>query len=303
MDNKIEKIARRIAADAKRDGHVVSVSCYWDGYEAQSLYQEDVQSLADDRDGDAMVFIKSGGSDVFPEELFEITDYEKYSKAFYWDDGTDFHEIINNLWAAAIVPIILSACTLDDASKACLEAGEEPFADKDAFIKWVEDQDEYNDNNYDWLFGKFPEKVKDAVENAVENYAKKEMGMVGFQAIFDNISFWRHQEDFEDVGLSLRSGYKWFKSRGYNQGDAKIVICKSDGDEDSINHMLWDCPLHCVVSIDDKEMDIGSEMEDAYDYDVEEIVKIVRDDMGDEYDDEIDELLRDALPENPEYVY
>ena len=98
----------------------------------------------------------------------------------------------------------------------------------------------------------------------------------------------------------FRCGYESYVSRGYSQGDRLDVIYKTGRfTEIMIDHLLWDAPVYCRITINDDEYYIDEYMKDQYEYDKDEAIEICKKIIPDfeKYQDEIEK----ALPEHPKY--
>lgn len=294
---KIDKIAKKIAAS--ENVHDVNVSCFYDTIISQDDFNETFEVIHRDHRMDASVLIiKYDGTVPEPSDVLEVNDYDAYGESFDEEYGTDYHYIVNNWWPKDIVPIISKVCSLQDISVSCLDLAEdEPFTDWDEFEKWIKEQDEYSNSDYDWLWELLPEIAK----TTVYEVAKKEVPIIDFKYILDEINFWNNQ-DFSDIGLLLKPGWKYYKSHGYSQGDACVVICKDGDSETALDHIIWDAPIYCRVVIDGNEIYVDSKMEDVYSYDKKEVINIVKNHLGTDYDDDINAQLMEKVPENPQYI-
>ena len=105
-------------------------------------------------------------------------------------------------------------------------------------------------------------------------------------------------------------------SRGHCQGDySEIVIHESLLDEfgkdelyqleshlqDEIDHLLWDSPLYCRLTIDDDEIDLTEPLRDLYNYDQDEILKQADKMIEHKKKAYILEWLGENLPVQPDY--
>ena len=296
MQDRIDRIAKRIAADEEKK-HDISVDCYYDSISAEEIFKDCFQALAYDRDGASVLLYKEDGQEREADDVLEISDYEKYGESFDEEYKTSYRSIANDLWPDDIIAIVKNVCTLDEVSDACVYDGEDWFMNWGEFEEWIKNQDEYGWNSYDWLWELLPAKASEAVFEEM----KKNVHVIDFKYILDEINFWRGG-DFEDVGLRLKPGWTWYKSRGYSQGDACIVICTTGLNESDVDHWIWDLPIYCRVEIDGEEMYPDSEMANSYSYDKNEILSIVKNHMGDSYDEDMDRQLNEMVPEEPEYI-
>lgn len=87
-------------------------------------------------------------------------------------------------------------------------------------------------------------------------------------------------------------------TRGYSQGDVCNVIYALDHEpsRDWLDHLFWDAPVYCNLTVDGEEFYL--EGEDSYDYDKESIIANY-DGKDAEY---VKAWLRDNLPECPDYL-
>lgn len=80
-------------------------------------------------------------------------------------------------------------------------------------------------------------------------------------------------------------------SRGYCQGDYEEVIvpnkfwecigvkkpdCVQSNLSTTIDHLLWDCPIYCRFTVNDKEYYIDQELKDCYNWDKSEALEIAQ---------------------------
>ena len=288
---------RNFSRMRRASGHSVNVSCFYDSIDAEDDFNQKFEVVSRDTHGDAYALIeKRDGGKPDSSEVFEVIDYDKYGESFDDEFETSYKYVANNWWPKQIIPIISNVCSLDEVSGACLEPDEQPFASWGDFEVWMKDQDEYGDPDYDWLWNILPAKAMEAVYDE----AKKNIVIVDYEYIFHEINIWRG-EDFSDIGLSLKPGWTYYKSHGYSQGDACIVLCSTASDTSEIDHTLWDAPIYCRIEIDGQEIYADSEMKNRYFYDKDEIIGIVKRIMGDAYDDEMDAELQKKVAEYPQY--
>lgn len=102
--------------------------------------------------------------------------------------------------------------------------------------------------------------------------------------------------------------FKIVSSRGYCQGDYAEVIYILDevGDTEELDfdNELWNTPVYCRLTVNDEEFYIDSEMKDQYEYDEDEIariiIKLIRGSGIEETELAISEALA-LIPSEPEY--
>lgn len=127
-------------------------------------------------------------------------------------------------------------------------------------------------------------------------------------------------DDFaEFLSNNFNVNYEKVVSRGYCQGDyAEIIIPKIVLDsyitgcngiethdqvvellQDTIDHLLWDQPLYARLEIDDNEFYIDEHLKDSYNYDQDEIIKILEKHLQHEKKAYIIDWVNDNLPTDP----
>lgn len=109
-------------------------------------------------------------------------------------------------------------------------------------------------------------------------------------------------------------------SRGYCQGDYKEVIvpyafweaigvpkpkCVQSNLGTIIDHLLWDCPIHCRFTVNEEEFYIDQELKDVYNWDKSEALeiasKLIEGDYTQEQKAVILQFLASALPTELDY--
>lgn len=290
--DRIAKIANKIAGSSGDELHDIDITCFYDTFLSQEDFNENFKVLSRDHRGDADVLLFDN-SEKYPEDILEVVDYELFGETFGEEYSADYRYVANNWYANNIVKAISTKCSLSDMSKAC----EEEFENWDDLVEWIKDNDEYAWDTYDWLWEVLPKEAQEAVYDE----AKKNISFPDWQTLLGEINFWRG-DDFSTIGLSLKTGWTWFKSHGYSQGDACVVICDSGENTTAIEHMIWDAPLTCYVTIDGDEYYVDSELKDPYDYDKDEAIGIVKKQLGDKLDQYISDYLDINMPDQPEYM-
>lgn len=274
-------------------GHKIEVSCFYDTIESGIAYDENFQILADDAYS-PLVYFKDNGQNVMPDDLFEISDYDKYASNFS-NESTNYLDIVNKWWPKTIVPIISRSCSLNEISVSCLEQGEQ-FQNWNEFKNWIENQDEYAGETYDWLWDRLPPKAKEEAFNE----AKKEIRMMTFDEILSNTDFWRGSP--EDVGISLKPGYEIYNSKEPGHGRLCTVICRLGSDKESIDRLMWKAPVYCCVTMDGKEYLVSDEMNDRYEYSKDEALAIFKNMAGNALDPEALASVVEKMPDEPRTI-
>lgn len=101
----------------------------------------------------------------------------------------------------------------------------------------------------------------------------------------------------------LEHGY--YISHGYSQGDTRMVIfCNEPLNYEykhgnSIDNIFWNAPLSISMIIDNEDFCFGEHISDQYDYDPEEIIKAVKDNVEHPKLDYIVSWVTDNLPKQP----
>ena len=106
-------------------------------------------------------------------------------------------------------------------------------------------------------------------------------------------------------------------SRGYSQGTYSEVIVPhsfweavgiekpSDVQQSlgsAIDNLLWNAPIHCNLEVNGKEYQIGYELKDSYEWDKEEVLKIVKRLIAPDFSESEQKIIMDYLVVNlPEY--
>ena len=102
-------------------------------------------------------------------------------------------------------------------------------------------------------------------------------------------------EEYEWHNFCKKAGFKAnfdiVVSRGYSQGDYKEVIvphkfwecigvekpdCVQSNLGNTIDNLLWDCPICCRFTVNDEEFYIDQELKDCYSWDKSEALEIVK---------------------------
>lgn len=89
----------------------------------------------------------------------------------------------------------------------------------------------------------------------------------------------------------FKANYDIVVSRGYCQGDHREVIvphkfwecigvkkpdCVQTNLGNTIDHLLWDCPVYCRFTVNDEEFYIDQELKDCYNWDKNEALEIAQ---------------------------
>jgi len=109
-------------------------------------------------------------------------------------------------------------------------------------------------------------------------------------------------------------------SQGYCQGDYKEIIvphafweaigvpkpeCVQSNLGSTIDHLLWDCPIHCRFTVNEEEFYIDQELKDVYNWDKSEALeiasKLIEGDYTQEQKAVILQFLASALPTELDY--
>lgn len=103
--------------------------------------------------------------------------------------------------------------------------------------------------------------------------------------------------------LSDKIPHDSFISRGYSQGDAVYIVSIDQAIDkpmrESIDHILWDCPVYIRAEINGHEFYEDSFLTDIYNYDTDEIkANIKKLDIS----DYAKQWLCDKLPSDPDYL-
>lgn len=127
-----------------------------------------------------------------------------------------------------------------------------------------------------------------------------------------NTGIRRLEEALEDL-VKLKEGYKIITSRGYCQGDCVDVLVPikqltkvwgrvPDDKElqDTIDHMLWDAPIYCSVTIEDETWDYSELDLDEYSYNKQKVIDKINEKSKYKGEELVKELTR-LLPDNPDY--
>lgn len=127
-----------------------------------------------------------------------------------------------------------------------------------------------------------------------------------------NTGIKRLEEALEDL-VKLKEGYQIITSRGYSQGDCVDVLVpvahltkmwgrKPQEKElrETIDHMLWDAPIYCSVTIEDETWEYSELDLDEYSYDKQKVIDKINEKSKYKGEELVKELTR-LLPEQPDY--
>ena len=142
------------------------------------------------------------------------------------------------------------------------------------------------------------------------------------EEVMDNYSFPEDLDDFNDMlnynNITYDKLYEIVYSRGYCQGDAVTVLISTklrnvygladdvdlvDNVQEDINHFLWDSPLYCRITINDREY-YSETFDGSYEYFdrdifIKEILEEYKDDGLDM--DLLKEELKRLIPDEPRW--
>jgi hypothetical protein len=115
-----------------------------------------------------------------------------------------------------------------------------------------------------------------------------------YEAMAEMYEYWKFQDNIP---------HNWYTSKGYCQGDARIII-RVDGEltpsyRKYVSHILWDSPVTLKITVDGEEYYGDEFMDDPYEYDKDEIIKKVQ--AHTELSDYVKEWVINKLPSYPEY--
>lgn len=145
----------------------------------------------------------------------------------------------------------------------------------------IELLEEYADSWYDWKTWPKKDVVKE----------------------LENIKI-KYLPELLDKGIvSIKKGYKAVVSYGYSQGDRTLVICDEYLTRKDVDHLLWDCPVYAMVTINGRDYMYNDLATDEYEWDKKEFINYIVDNYtekeGHKY---IKEQLEKLLPEELDYV-
>ena len=130
---------------------------------------------------------------------------------------------------------------------------------------------------------------------------------LGYESIQDFL-----QEHFDPLFVTV-------KSRGYSQGDySEIIIPQAVVNEftdqtletigeflqDEIDHLLWDAPLYCRITVGGEEYNLTENIKDLYNYDQNGLVESFKGfetDLSEEQKQIVLDFLNENLPDTPDY--
>ena len=275
MNNKeLIKIARKLIADENN----IDVLCFYD----LNASQIDVKECFDFYGKREYTLAVEKG--LKSEDVFKVYDVASLVESYdSWVDHRE--ESYNVLPFEKIKEIIKKTGNLEEINKNCEENFDyTDFENIDEFLESIEGYD--GDTVIPLL--NF-ESVYEIVEESRPYHY-----IPSFDKIADN--------NYEDIGLQLKEGYESYVSRGYSQGDRLDVIYKTGSfTKIMIDHILWDAPVSCIITINNNDYYIDEEFKDRYDYDKDEVLEICQKIIPnfDQYYDEVEELL----PDYPKYSY
>jgi hypothetical protein len=115
-----------------------------------------------------------------------------------------------------------------------------------------------------------------------------------YEMLAENYTYWEFQENIP---------HDWFTSKGYSQGDARIVI-RVDAEltksyKEYIHHILWDSPINFKLTVDGTEYNGDEFMKDYYEYDKREILGKIK--AHPDLTPYVKIWVEENLPDYPEY--
>ena len=121
-------------------------------------------------------------------------------------------------------------------------------------------------------------------------------------------------EEYEWYTFCEKAGFKAnfdiVISRGYSQGDYKEVIVPyklwdcigivkpldvQSNLGNSIDNLLWDCPVYCQFEVNETEFNVSSELKDCYSWDKSEALEIAAKLIKDSFTSEEQTIIMDFL--------
>ena len=292
MDDKSERIARRVfAADGEQE-HNIEIHCFYDSGIAQDRFDECFTKLGEQGRG-CPVFGYDLNDAVSENEVFEITNYDEFASTFGVD--YDYREFLNELTTDDVAVAIMKHFTPQVVSGICLA----DIQDAGDLSNWIqENMDEYSDADDDWQYKWVFDLIGDgqALDECVEQ-AKSQVSLPGMSDLCEYVGD-------DNVGFDVKEAYGYEFVRGYSKGDMCVVIYKKDDVDDTgfFQDYIYGAPVYCRIEVDDEDYYVDSEMKNDYQYDKDEVISIMKNLMGDKYDEEIDQYLQENLPEYPECV-
>ena len=271
MNNKkLIKIARKLIAGENN----IDVSCFYD----VDISRIDCEQCFNFYGGGRKYTLAVDKEIQDSNQVFQVEDVESLVESY--DSWTDYREEAYNVLSfEKIKEIIKMTGNIDEINKNCKENFDYyEFENIDEFLNYIEG---FGGVTIVDLLNK---ESMDGIIEASKPYL--------YIPSFDVIS----RTDFEDIGLKLKPGYDSFTSTGYSQGDWVDVIYKTQYyDRKTIDHILWDAPVRCIITINNQEYYIDDEFKDRYDYDKDEVLEICQKIIPnfDQYYDEVEELLPD----------
>lgn len=273
IDRKLIRIAKKLIAENENN---IEVTCF---YDTDITYIDVKQNFDFYGKREYTLAVEKG---LKSEDVFKV--YDVASLVESYDSWTDHREeSYNVLPFEKIKEIIKKTGNLEEINKNCEENFDyTDFENIDEFLEFIEG---YDGETVIPLLNF--ESVYEIVEESRPYH---------YIPSFDKIA----GNNYEDIGLQLKEGYESYVSRGYSQGDRLDVIYKTGSfTEIMIDHLLWDAPVYCRITINDDEYYIDEYMKDQYEYDKDEALEICKKIIPDfeKYQDEIEK----ALPEHPKY--
>ena len=120
-------------------------------------------------------------------------------------------------------------------------------------------------------------------------------------------------DNIDDLDIEYTSKVDILETIGYSQGDYENVLIATDvlkqiwGNEpnindlqEEINHLFWDQPLYCVVTINGEEYDYAVQ-NGTYSYDKDTLIDELCNAIEDVDTDVLRTELENILPEEPDY--
>ena len=124
--------------------------------------------------------------------------------------------------------------------------------------------------------------------------------------ILDEFCFPRDFKDFvefcEAVDLPLPRKFERYVTRGHCQGDVAEVFYFGEPSKElheDIDHICWDSPIYCHITVNDEEFRPMDTAESIYEWDRDWVISQTVSHFGNE---DLQGILEELVPEYPEYL-
>ena len=111
-----------------------------------------------------------------------------------------------------------------------------------------------------------------------------------------------HREFIEKLAALLPEEWTIRTARGYCQGDANEVICKTDtNDLKDYENIFYNAPCYIRLDIDEEEYYLDEHLSDIYEFDKDQVIQGFIDNYNGQHKDTIVKFLQDNLGDYLDY--